>query len=575
MAKFLSLVVVAALALSCGESDGPEATGATDVAVDSAADSAVVDAGAATGPTWHGEISAVIQNRCGSCHREGGIGPFRLDRPEDWEVMGQPSLSAMEAGTMPPWPADPTCGKFLHRGDMPKAEIAQVKTWLDNERPIGKAQESGKKAAKPVEITPTHKLPMPGPFTPPKGTLDTYRCFLLPLDTSVDRFLKASQVVPGSDKLVHHVLVYSLEGDHITKAEAADKKESELGYTCFGGPLPNTGGGGLLDFTSGFPNQLAAWVPGLQPRVFPDDYAIRIKKGSRVVMQVHYNVAAGETEPDQTRLDLVLTETPPKRLVVTRPLIIRNLDIQPGDKSAPHEQTFRYYGEGEVRVHSLTPHMHLLGSSFESKIHRAGGDSECAVRVPKWDFGWQQGYGRPIDDPIVLKSGDGLSLRCVYDNSAANQPLVGGKQQTPKKVTWGDGSLDEMCLLYLDMSMPYEPGLAAGAPPCQGIDTCQKTCDKSSPTSCVYGCQSTEPVCGTCVIGKLISCAGINCAAPMLSAQNCLTNCLIGSLMLEANAQTCLETQCKTKWEKVQACLDPKIAKGECNKQLKACGVGF
>ncbi len=576
-------LVVLATAGACG-TDADSGSGA-DAATESDAATAGADTviagedatskGEGT-PTWHATIAPIIQSRCSSCHVEGGIAPFRLDRAEDWEIMGKPAVSAMESGRMPPWPADPTCGSFAHRGDMPKAEIAQVSAWVNGGRPLGDPKDAPKpKATAPVTFKPTHSLPMPVAFTPPKDNLDTYRCFLLDLDTSKDRFIKATQVVPGSGKLVHHVLVYALEGDHVTKAEKADKAEAGPGYTCFGGPLPNEKESSLLGFTTGFPNQLAAWVPGLQPSILGDDYAIRVKKGSRVVMQVHYNVPAGQTEADQTKLELVVTDTPPKRVLITRPLVIRDLNIPAGDKAASHSATYRYYGDSEVRIHSMTAHMHLLGSRFESEVRRKDGTTECALRIPEWDFAWQQAYRRPHDDPIVLKDGDGMMLRCVYDNSVANQPRVNGKQVTPKNVTWGDGTLDEMCLLYLTMSEPYEVGLAADAPACQGISACQPACDPKSPTTCIYDCDKTEPVCGTCAIGQLISCAGLGCAASMLGAQDCLTNCLIGSLMLDANPASCLTTQCKSKWEKVQACLDPKIAKGDCDKHLKTCGVAF
>ncbi len=582
-------MVLLLTAPACGEDERPAAAqdshaAAADVAAGDAAagdagngdagNGATTDAAAAV-PTWHATVNPIVMNRCGGCHGSGGIAPFRLDRPDDWKMMGAPALTAMEAGRMPPWPADPTCGKFGHRGDMPAAEIATVAAWLTGGRPEGDLKDAPQ-VATPMVITPTHKLPMKESYTPPKGDLDTYRCFFLDLDTSQkDWFLKASQVVPGSRKLVHHVLIYGLEGEHIQAAEAAEKKEAGPGYSCFGGPLPSTAGGSLLEFATGFPNQIAAWVPGLQPRVLPDAYAIRIKKGSRVVMQVHYNVAAGETEADTTRLDLVLTEKPPERMIVTRPLVIRDLNIPAGAAAAAHEATYRYYGKGEVRIHSLTPHMHLLGSSFQSEIKRHDGATQCAVRVPNWDFSWQQAYARPQDDPIVLKHGDGLSLRCTYDNTQANQPRVNGKQITPKKVAWGDGSLDEMCLLYLDMSVPYAPGLPAGAAACTGVDTCQKTCDASSPLDCVYGCTETEAVCGTCVIGKVVSCAGLACAGPLLAAQTCLTNCLISSLMLDTNASLCLDATCADKWSNVKACVNPKLAKGECDKQLKPCGVAF
>lgn len=566
----LRTLICALLATSaaCGDDD----KASRDASV---ADGAQTD-GAVTGPaTWHETVGPIVAERCGGCHSDGGIAPFRLDRADDWKVMGQPAVAAMESGTMPPWPADGACGKFEHRGDMPAEEIALVKGWVHNNRPMG----DPKNATPPpqhVVITPTHTLPMKAAYTPPKEAVDTYRCFLLDLDTSQhDWFVTASQVVPGSSKLVHHVLVYNLEGDLITASEEADKAEPGPGYTCFGSPLPATADGNSPNFSSGFPNQLAAWVPGVQPRVLPKDYAIRLKKGSRIVMQVHYNVPAGETEPDTTRLDMVLTKEPPKRIVVTRPLVIQDLNIPPGEKNVAHETVYRYFGQGEVRVHSLSPHMHLLGSSFKSEIVRANGSKECALSVPKWDFGWQQSYARPESAPIVLKDGDGVSLRCVYDNTQTNQPRINGKQITPKKVTWGEGSFDEMCMVYLDMSEPYEEGLTAGATPCTGFDACQKSCDPSRPSDCLFSCDKVESACGTCAVSKLISCSGATCGGALIAAKACLTNCLTSALMLGTNPGACMAAQCPQKWSKLQACLDPKIAQGDCNQALAACGVGF
>ena len=42
--------------------------------------------------------------------------------------------------------------------------------------------------------------------------------------------------------------------------------------------------------------------------------------------------------------------------------------------------------------------------------------------------------------------GDQLLITCHWDNSAANQPWVDGKQLMPRDVDWGESTTDEMCL---------------------------------------------------------------------------------------------------------------------------------
>lgn len=43
-----------------------------------------------------------------------------------------------------------------------------------------------------------------------------------------------------------------------------------------------------------------------------------------------------------------------------------------------------------------------------------------------------------------------MRVTCRYDNSAAKQPIVNGKQLPPHYVVWGEGTGDEMCLGALE-----------------------------------------------------------------------------------------------------------------------------
>ena len=538
----------------------------------SAADTAAADAARTEPPTWHRDVAPIVMNRCANCHRDGGIAPFALDSAEAWADWGNAALGSIKAGSMPPWPPAEGCGEFSHSLRMPPSEVDTLEQWITAKRPLGDAAGATPLPEQP-KLTPTHTLPMPEAYTPDAGKIDDYRCFLLDLDTSEELFVRGTQVLPGTDKQVHHVLIYALEGDMVATAEAADKKEAGPGYTCFGGPLPSQKGG-ILGFSAGFPNQIAAWVPGLSPRLLPKEVALRIGKGSRVVMQVHYNLTGGKPEADITTLQLVADTTPPERVLATRPLIIESLNIPAGEKEAIHKRMYRYYGKGEVRIHSMTPHMHLLGKRFEARVSRKDGSEECALSIPDWDFGWQMGYGRPVDKPLVLKDGDGMEISCVYDNSPGNQPLVDGKPKTPTNVSWGDGSFDEMCMLYLDMSEPYAPAPPEGSKACYGFDSCAASCG-DSPTACIYACEATSKNCGTCAISRIISCAGMSCATSLLGAQKCLTTCMIGSLMLQSNADACLSAECGEKWAAAKACLDPKLQAGECDGKLGECGVSF
>ncbi|MFL5320484.1 MAG: hypothetical protein ACJ790_12560, partial [Myxococcaceae bacterium] len=99
-----------------------------------------------------------------------------------------------------------------------------------------------------------------------------------------------------------------------------------------------------------------------------------------------------------------------------------------------------------VRVFALFPHMHFLGKSVSVSKY-SGPNTDLLIDIPHWQFPWQGDY--LLETPVDFAPGDKLQVRCVFDNSAANQPYVRGQQQQPKTVGWGDGALDEMCLAYV------------------------------------------------------------------------------------------------------------------------------
>ena len=577
----LTMVAAGGL-LSCTDGAAGDGKSTASDGAENAADSGFSQEDAAAGtpdtgsgpvaPTWHSAVQGIVGEHCGACHSAGGIGPFRLDRPDDWQTMAQPSWNAIEHGTMPPFLADPDCGSFHKIRAMPKADKQAIKDWLGAGQPLGTPGPNDRKAPPIPKLEATHSAPMPEPYSPPTTTSDDYRCFLLDLEFKEDTYLRGSQVVPGAKALVHHVLVYALRGDQLKAAQDADAKQKGPGYTCFGGPLPSSGGNILGQFSGGFPTQLAAWVPGLEPTVRPEGLATRIRKGSRIVMQVHYNVVGGKTEADTTRIDMILSTAKPKHLLATRPLLIHDLDIPPNMTSA-HQRLFRYYGKAPLKILSLTPHMHLLASEFKATVVRKDKTEQCALNVPKWDFQWQQGYGRPQDDPLVLNDGDGIEMRCVYNNKPENQPMVDGKQITPKQVKWGDGSHDEMCMLYLDMAEPYTEPPPDDAKVCHGFDKCEADCKAKGRTECIMGCQEVAPACHTCAIQQIISCAATKCPIALLGAQDCLTRCLVGGAILGSNPGACLAAECGDKYEGVRKCLDPALKSSACTKKMATCGL--
>ena len=149
--------------------------------------------------------------------------------------------------------------------------------------------------SKPLRAGETRAtIAMPGTYTPsaPYGTgTDDYRCFLLDPELDKPAWLTGTQVLPGNPDVVHHVILFRVPPEQVAAAEAKDASEEGEGWTCFGG----TG----LDRFQNVDNSpwIGAWAPGGKESVTKPGFGIRLAEGSLIVMQVHYNLLAGQ-EPD-------------------------------------------------------------------------------------------------------------------------------------------------------------------------------------------------------------------------------------------------------------------------------------
>ena len=154
--------------------------------------------------------------------------------------------------------------------------------------------------------------------------------------------------------------------------------------------------------------------------------------------------------------------------------------IPPGAANHPVSSTFRV--PTDVHVLSFMPHMHLRGKSFEYKATYPDGSSEVLLSVPAYDFGWQSYY--TLAEPKAMPRGTRIDCLAHFDNSAENP----ANPDPSKAVIWGDQTLEEMMIGYIDYvedapigseapagtraigaeDSPSRPSLAAAPPPRRG-----------------------------------------------------------------------------------------------------------
>ena len=449
--SIVALFVAGLFAVACGDSDGNEATNGEPHTNQSPPEN--TDVGSSNndtgpdGPTYHADIKPLMQAHCTECHVENSIAPFALDTYEVVRATAPLSYESMVDGTMPPWPPADDCQSFQgHRG-MSQEEIDLFQAWMDADYLEGEPEVSDlshEEDPGDQDLTaPDLTLEWGFDFTPdPQGGdgVDDYRCFVIDPELDEEVFVSMVHTRPGNPGIVHHMIAYVISSDQMDEVDILKAEDSGPGYSCFGGPRVSS------------PEMLAGWVPGDRPQPYEPGHGVRLSEDSLVVVQMHYNTVNDPEGTDRTELDLYFIdeeEFPDPTELVIIPQGAFDLFLAAGDAEAEAVNVADQIPFG-VTLHGIAPHMHLLGTEIRADISYGGGEM-CLVHIPEWDFNWQGFY--LYEEPIRLIPPLQTTLTCRYDNSPENQP----PGRTPQDVTWGDGTYDEMGLVYNIVERP--PGV--------------------------------------------------------------------------------------------------------------------
>ena len=350
--------------------------------------------------------------------------------------------------------------------------------------------------AKPVPGKPLRRgerlvrLAMPTAYTPsaPYGTgTDDYRCFVLDPHLTRNAFITGMNILPGQPKVVHHVILFRVPPTQVAAVEAKDRSEKGEGWTCFGGTGVESGAGADSGAALDNAGWLGAWAPGGGEQVMAKDVGVPLEKGSRVVMQVHYNLLAGP-RPDVSSAQLRLAPATKKLASLETMLLPAPVELpcRPAhdqgplcDRSASVSDTQKRFGSdvglaadylhflcGRVRpgpvqtcdrtmhapatIRAAAGHMHLLGRSLKITVNPGTSRARTVLNLPVWDFD-NQG-AKPVK-PVKLHRGDDVRVTCRHDQSLRDRlPAFRGTQE--KYVVWGEGTTDEMCLGLLLVTRP-------------------------------------------------------------------------------------------------------------------------
>lgn len=398
--------------------------------------------------TYHKDARAIIEAKCQNCHSPGNIGPFSLSNFQEVLKFKAAIRDSVQAGRMPPWQPDDSCNEYQHNIGMSKKEKNTLIAWIDEGAVEGDESTYKKpELRKPPEFRADVEAKLPEPYTPVKKP-DDYRCFIVDWPHKEDKYITGYKVVADNKQIAHHLIAFVVPPDLIPTFQKYDDAEKGAGYTCYGGPTGAEAGNDIRTLTR--LRWIGAWAPGVDIRAFPPGVGVKIPGGSKIILQMHYNVVSNNPKPDQSKIQFQVTDKVEKEALI-QPyadpawVVGRTMEIPAGSSDTSHSYTRELSSKRTVMLHGVGLHMHTRGRSASVIVERANGkDKVCGLRIQKWDFNWQNSYG--LKKPILIKPGDKVKLSCTWDNSAANQPMIDGKKAKPQTLNWGDGTFDEMCL---------------------------------------------------------------------------------------------------------------------------------
>src|SRR5581483_8714692 len=397
--------------------------------------------------TFTRDIAPIIFQNCATCHRPGESGPFPLLTYEDVKKHARQIEIVTRTRVMPPWLPAWQDLKFADEMRLSNEQIATIKRWVEEGAPQGN----------PADLPPKPKFTAGWQFGPPDLVLkaakpfllpasgsDMYWNFIFPVPIERTRWMKAIEIRPGDKQFIHHANVL------VDRLENSRQREKTPGAGFEGMEIKIESE--AFDPDSHF----LFWKPGTAPYVEPDGMALRLDKGTDLVLNVHMQ-PSGKPELIQPSIGIYFTDHPATKF----PMLLqlqndRKLNIPAGDKKFVVDDQLTL--PIDVDLLAIYPHAHYLGKDLQATATLPDGNMKTLIHIPQWDLNWQAVYR--YQEPVFLPKGTTVHMRYVYDNSE-NNPL--NPNHPPQRVTGGNRARDEMAHLWLQV-LPVNFDPKAGDP---------------------------------------------------------------------------------------------------------------
>ncbi len=418
--------------------------------------------------SYEHDIAPIIAENCAECHRQGGIAPFAMDSKlavKGWSPMIREVVLTRR---MPPGQIDNKVGhKMRNEMNLADADMQKLVSWID----AGADTESESDPLARLEWPETKWtlaeflgepdiiVEIPPQTVPATGVVD-YMNIPIDLGLAEDRWVRGSEVAPGSPEVLHHIIttVIPPEGQRdpmtaIVEAinalpeERAVKIRTDIFKAVAAGeppPIdrifaenPDLDVSGLIGGGDENQGSVAGYAPGNSFSLNPEGVGGLLKAGSTLNLQMHYTTSGKETV-DATEIAIYFYdegEVPDERMSGG---VGNAFTIDIPAQAKDHEMQLVTHVPEEAEIYSLMPHMHFRGKRMAFTARYPDGSEEVILSVPAYSFNWQLSH--ELETPLRVPAGTRIVATGAFDNSSQNEfnpdPNI--------DVHWGEQSWEEM-----------------------------------------------------------------------------------------------------------------------------------
>jgi mono/diheme cytochrome c family protein len=369
-------------------------------------------------PSYEQDIAPIIAQNCAACHRESGIAPFAMDSHTMLQGWSPMIREVVMTKRMPPGQIDPHIGNFKNDMVLSDADAQKLIHWIDAGSPRDGATDPLAVITWPESEwafgEPDLVIDIPPQEVPATGVLDYYNV-MVDVALDEDRWVRASQYIPGDHTVLHHTL-------HSIIPPGARR-----GGSLLGGDDPDRPG-------------IAPYIPGQSPRMEQPNTGGLLKAGTRIAMQMHYTTN-GRATVDDSRIGVWFYPegfVPEERMSGACACHFTPTweNIPPYDPD--YEMTQSIVIDDDAYIFSFTPHMHFRGKRMRFYATFPDGSTEEMLNIANYNYNWQLAY--TLEEPRFVPAGTKITAVGAFDNSAQNRM----NPDPARSVPWGLQSWDEM-----------------------------------------------------------------------------------------------------------------------------------